>query len=502
MTVRTQTRYPGAVVSDDAVGTLAWSDPDKAEAEDNDPATATGPGISEWLLCSGYGFNLPSDAEPLEALILPRGRTTSQGYAEIERIGGHVVASNGIGNLTVPRSSLGEIQDGDLIVTTVISLSNGNTTNGGPDEWTAAANTQVFLAEDLFGRHAVWYHRITDLASEPANYFFTHSSLGWRAALTNVFRNVDEATPFDVIGVASGGASTTHNLGSVTTVTPFALLCGSMASAVAPTDGTGMDLVQTSSAGAQSRFWTEERPSTGATGARSVTTGTDSLNVRRTFALRPARTNVVDDAVRIVVDGVVGDEDHAGAEPWGTSFATRELGPFDITSLTPTEVNEDLGCALAVDLADDVNAGVDAVPVRVTYETAVDITPTTTTLEAPNDTLEATFEVGGSACTMNNTRWQIATAPSASAIVYDSGVVVSSATSHVIGSGTPVVPWVAPLGDTTYYLRVTGTEDGTADPDGVGDPISGDSGWVEITTDWTLPTAPTGLAAVAVTEAP
>ena len=72
MTVRTQTRYPTTVVSDDAVGTLAWSDPDKAEVEDNDPATATGPGTTEYLLASGYGFNLPSTASPLTATPKPR----------------------------------------------------------------------------------------------------------------------------------------------------------------------------------------------------------------------------------------------------------------------------------------------------------------------------------------------------------------------------------------------------------------------------------------------
>lgn len=82
MTVRTQTRYPGTVVSDDSNGgTVAWADPDKAKVEDNDPATATGPGVSEYLKATGYGFTLPSDAVPLTALPKPRRRGGGAGGA-------------------------------------------------------------------------------------------------------------------------------------------------------------------------------------------------------------------------------------------------------------------------------------------------------------------------------------------------------------------------------------------------------------------------------------
>ena len=53
---------PGTVVSDATVGTIVWGNPNEAKASDNIWAIAPGDGISEYLLCTNFGFSIPDGA--------------------------------------------------------------------------------------------------------------------------------------------------------------------------------------------------------------------------------------------------------------------------------------------------------------------------------------------------------------------------------------------------------------------------------------------------------
>jgi len=217
----------------------------------------------------------------------------------------------------------------------------------------------------------------------------------------------------------------------------------------------------------------------------------------------PGTAPVLDSAVRLVVDGVIEDDDYSSEEPWPDEYATANLGPIDISAVPVADLNAaDFGAAISATVPDDNIADVDAVPMEVAYDVAVDVALTshTDTLERPNDTLEWTATVGGDAITQASYR-VVGRLQPGNTIVYDSGVIASATQEHQIGSGTPVVAWASPQDGQVVRWTVTVTEDGTADPDGVGDNISGSEA-VDLTNDWTLPTAPSGLAAVAVTEAP
>lgn len=67
-------------------------------------------------------------------------------------------------------------------------------------------------------------------------------------------------------------------------------------------------------------------------------------------------------------------------------------------------------------------------------------------------------------------------------LVYDSGVVVSGTSTHVVGSGTPEVPWNYPDNGLTLTVRVDFTDDGVTDVGSTGDPLTG-TAYVTITTD-------------------
>src|SRR5690606_9659174 len=60
MTIRTQTKSPTTVVSDDSIGDVPWLDPEGAESEGGAAANATGAGTTELLKATGYGFTPPS----------------------------------------------------------------------------------------------------------------------------------------------------------------------------------------------------------------------------------------------------------------------------------------------------------------------------------------------------------------------------------------------------------------------------------------------------------
>ena len=92
MTVRTQTKSPSTVVSDDSVGTVAWADPEGAESESGAAANATGPGISEWLKCTGYGFTVPSNAAPRTLTPLVR-RSSLAAFTSITMVAASSVSS-------------------------------------------------------------------------------------------------------------------------------------------------------------------------------------------------------------------------------------------------------------------------------------------------------------------------------------------------------------------------------------------------------------------------
>ncbi len=53
---------PGTVVSDATVGTIAWTNPNEAKASDDTWAQAPSNGISEYLLCTNFGFTIPDGA--------------------------------------------------------------------------------------------------------------------------------------------------------------------------------------------------------------------------------------------------------------------------------------------------------------------------------------------------------------------------------------------------------------------------------------------------------
>ncbi|MCK9496169.1 MAG: hypothetical protein M0R75_11830 [Dehalococcoidia bacterium] len=503
MTVRTQTRYPTTVVSDDAVGTLAWSDPDKAEVEDNDPATATGPGTTEYLLASGYGFEgtLPSTCDLIEIALLPRRRNAlaQQAITEVD-----TTTASGIGtslSINVPDGVVDSGAPGtrDVLILTVRRTGSTSAIDLSGWEEVGTASVSPFRLTVL--------RRVAD--SEPASYSLSLGANGSsKHAVMTAWRGVDNSSPLASDVSPSGNANnpTSHVAPEVTTTVANALLNLSIGFEDAipgtVTPPSGMDT--TGSVGSL-RVFTETVEAAGATGSRTTTTANGVDSARVMFALRPAPATVVDDAVRLVVGGVVGDGDRSSATPWAQAYQTDTLSgtlaEWDFADLVVGDIDSDFGCALSATIDGPIAVDIDALPIRITYDVpmAVTITAPTADITQPNPEVTWGAEVDGSAIVQASSRVRILSRPSL-AVLYDSGVVAGATQAHVVGSGTPSTPWATPQNGQAIRIEVTVTEDGTADPDGTGDPISG-SATFDCTTDFTLPAAPTGLAAVAVTEA-
>lgn len=502
MTVRTQTRYPGTVVSDDSNGgTVAWADPEKAEVQDNDPATAgPGPGISEYLKFADHDFNVLSTAGPTVAHILARRRTLTTGLADIGFIGAQSNAGSGGTSITVnvPEGTL----DGHaMFLFTGVHFGISPPT---PSGWTLIGSRTYSDGEEFSAVVRAYTRAASD---EPASYEINFGNTNTKWATIATFENVDLADMLasSVQEDATAG-STNHTSASVTTDTDKAVLIKFTGTAGVTADfgaPSGMTLVAQPNVGPTryAAIWREDIPSAGATGTRIATTTSSTPSGSIMFAVKPAVTRAADDAVRLVVGDVIGDDDYSGDGDYPDAYEDAELGPIDISALTPADINaSDFGGAISAALPDGVVAGIDIVRIEIAYDIAVDVTITdpTSTLDSPNATLEWTAEVGGSAIAQASYRVTGRVQPS-NVLVYDSGVIASATQEHQIGSGTPVVAWASPQDGQVVRWTVTVTEDGTADPDGVGDNISGSEA-VDLTNDWTLPTAPTGLAAVAVTE--
>lgn len=505
MTVRTQTRYPTTVVSDDAVGTLPWSNPDKAEVEDNDPATATGPGISEWLKCTGYGFNLPSTATPTTALLKPRRRTVTTGLQTIELVGEETAVAVGSDTwvqVDVPAGTTGDGQPGSHVMILTASRLGGSFPGGNPAGWTSLGNA------GSANRAWIWA-RVAN--NEPASYTITLGDVSSiRSATITTWSGVDTTAIRDPAGTSTNGPSsgTGHSSSSLTTTVAgvkllkFDVLYLNPGTVTAP---SGMSQVAQGISGANLRatVYAETLGAAGATGVRTTTTTNSVESIRFMIGLRPAPAYATDSAARIVVEDLIGDDDYSDAAEWSASYESPSLGPIDISEVAVADINAtDFGCALSATAVSTVVAGIDAVPITVTYDVAVDVTITapTSDLTAPNAEVTWDAEVDGTPVTQASSRVRVLARPSL-AVLYDSGVIAGATQAHAIGSGSPSTPWASPQNGQAIRIEVTVTEDGTADPNGTGDPISGTATF-DCVTDWTLPTAPTGLAAVAVTEAP
>lgn len=231
-----------------------------------------------------------------------------------------------------------------------------------------------------------------------------------------------------------------------------------------------------------------------------ASSGNFAVGTRAVLEGAPGTAPVIDEAVRLVVGDEVQGEDYSTGAKWPEDYETVDLGPISLAGVSAAQVNDNgLGAALAAEVPDG-EAEVDALPLQVSYDTAVavSITAPTDTIDRPNATLEWDAEVGGSPVTQASYRVTGRVQPS-NALVYDSGVVASATQAHQIGSGTPVLPWASPQNGQTVRWTVTVVEDGTADPDGVGPAIEG-SASVDLVNDWTPPPAPTGFAVTAVTE--
>ena len=531
MTVRTQTRYPTTVVSDDAVGTLAWTTPEEAEAQDGVYAEAENPGSdvaqSERLKFTDFGFDCPSNATVLGRKRTIRRKVALGGVSHVATSNSVSVSVSGTGatvTLSIPKQV--GTKKGDVLVAAVAarkSEESGYTPAIAPaPDWTfqVASTHSITGGTDRRYRTSLFtYVALEDYDAEPATYDFEVSV---PSALEGNLAAIGMASVFrggrigEVASQWTSSSGTNITAASVTTVADNAMLVGAYwALYVGDTSFTapsGLTERREGFSGPPSNdmnlmICDGVQATAGASGSKSGTVSDSSTRTHGILMVIEPSQATDEECYLVLADGSLGTENKALAGEWSTDDTDAEYGAADDLWSSevgnPADVNDaDSGGALSVNVPPGATVKVDLVEDEVTYNCFLTITPTTTTIDSPGDTLEATFAFDGGACVLNNTRWRIYADAAGTQLVYDSGSVVSSATSHVIGSGTPTLAWAAPLGDTTYYLRVTGTEDGTADPDGVGDPISGDSGLVSFITDWTLPTAPTGLAAVAVTEAP
>ncbi|MCK9495209.1 MAG: hypothetical protein M0R75_06900 [Dehalococcoidia bacterium] len=498
MTVRTQTRYPTAVVSDDAVGTLAWTTPEEAEAADGDYAEAdnSASGVAaqtEYLKATGFGHSFASVAVPLGRRFDVTRRVTGGRAAIVAFVESGTVVSN---TITLPKPEV--VSEGDILL--LLAIQDDNSSFNAP-------NFVQLAGQSTTGRSSRAFYRIaTD--SEPDEYEVAGLDVTTARAQLVVVRN-------GVMPAMTGFAwSLTHastagiTVSTVTSEEDNALLIGMFQRSVTATwtEPSEMDEYDESGGG---MACSELLPTAGATGSRTATSSTSANEVAGfIIAVNPGPPGAVDERVSLVLpDGSVGEGDRATSEAWPESPGAASYGgaadKWDEDSLTLEDIeDEDSGLVVTATVAAGSTAGIDAVASVVTVEESLEVTPTgPSTFSAPNqtDTWDVAFD--GSPATQASYRYQLRGPLPATTLAYDSGVVVSASGSHEIGSGAPVVPWAAPQGGATYQRIITVTEDGSADTDTVGDPLSGVS-QDEITTDWTLPTAPTGLAAVAVTEAP
>ena len=513
MTVRTQTRTPGTVVSDDAVGTVAWADPENAEASDNTYAVATNSSgsaaVTEYIKGTNFGFTVPGVADILGCKAGVE-RKSGGGVSFVAKADSTSTANGGSLTISKPTGT----SEGDVMIAVLSYFEIDVNSISAPSGWTLRASRNINDFEG-FRDHRFRVYTKQAGPSEGSSYTWTFSNSIPHAATLASYRNVDHGGI--AVGTVGGTSSTGHSTTGVTrdeannrVLFTMGLIRQSNANSVTPPSGfteraeahNGDIAVIAMTAYLADREFADA----GSDDASAVSsTAGESSQVQVTL---PPNV-VMDERISLVLtDGSVGETDKASATEWPATDTVAEYGADDDTwdeELGPTDVNdEDFGLVVAANVDNGGSASVDAISLLVTYDVALEITVDTPAEDGsvvqPNFTAEATFELDGSPVTMNDTRWRIYADAAMTQLVYDSGTIASSAASHVIGSGSPSVPWASPQQGTTYYLRVTGTEDGTADPDGVGDPISGDSGLVSFITDWTLPTAPTGLAAVAVTE--
>lgn len=95
-----QVRFPITVVSDDAVGTAVWSNPENAEADDSSNATAGVSAVSDtttqYLKATGFGFDIPVDANISKVRVFFGRHTTGVGTVTDSAV--RLVVGDVIGN--------------------------------------------------------------------------------------------------------------------------------------------------------------------------------------------------------------------------------------------------------------------------------------------------------------------------------------------------------------------------------------------------------------------
>lgn len=503
MTIRTQTRSPGTVVSDDSVGTLPWSDPEGAESEGGDAANATGPGTTEYLKATAYGFDLLSTATPASITFPVRRQngaaTTAPSVDAVGSIGQGSGAPGGTSASATLNAPAGT-SNGDLLFALVTATGQGNV------QFTTVPNGWTLVESYVVGASVAQavYTKIADSDGDSGSWGITTSGGDGQPSIRGrIIRIADHAasSPIDVFSARNVTDGTSHQANEVTTTVDNCLVLSIFlsyggASFSTPT-GTTEHADQNSMA-----VFSSVQADAGATGDKASTSSGSLIVMALQIAIKPETQDVTDDAARLVVGGVVQETDYSSETPWASAYQSDSIGPIDISSLDYTDVNgSTFGLALSCVVEGAAEADVDHAPAVVTYDIDVDVDITSPedegTLDRPNATIEWEATVGGSAIAQASYRVRLYRV-SDDVLLYDSGTVATSTQSHEIGSGTPTTPWATPVDSLDVRIQVDVTEDGTADPDGVGDAITG-SAEIEVTTDWTPPTAPTGLAVEFVT---
>lgn len=352
-TVPASAHFPATAADDNAVGTVAWTDPSNATAEDDAYAVATSAGTTHYLKLTNFGFNVPESATVTGVKVAALRR------AEPEEI--ELVAETTDGYIQSSHATYSTMRDGANLA--------GDTASGiyrVGQIWSEGA--EVFVGYEAFLRFAT--STIPDTAHLAyATLEITVLSMGvdddydilaavydWGAAVaTDDWRTaaqLDALTPIASLataGLAAGQTSAFEDEGTGLAAaidpsadTPLILYSAKLADGIEPTQSEEVD-------------------------PYSANTGTAANRPTLTLGYH----EVVDATVKLVKGGaVVGDNKADTANDWPAANATKEYGgSTDLwgTTLNPSDVNaSDFGMVISATVSSG-DAYIDAVSITVYY---------------------------------------------------------------------------------------------------------------------------------------
>ena len=377
---------PSSVINDTRVGTNSWNGPGNVVSSNNSRATVSAKGYSNYLLATGYGFDIPAPAH-VTGIQVDVEKSTN-GPASVALLGAWTTGLS----RTVPAGTdrclivVAGIENGEAPVRNITAMTYGGRS------MTEVADIHVGGGAAFSARIEVWMLLESELALASGTAIvptYDHSTLHeyCEEFSSAVFSNVDQIMPVSSLQTSGLNNSTNpHQLGAAIATLPGSMAVNAVVSGnnTTPavgiggtdtytinsgyTEGTDIYFANPSFSTSGASFQTAHKAISTAGTERPTCTFNGSVNRHVMVGFTLQRPRELDHSVRLVRNGEVGGADRASNTAWGTSDAYVTYGgPEDLWDLdwTVSHINaSDFGTVFSA-FVQNGTARVDHVSVTV-----------------------------------------------------------------------------------------------------------------------------------------